>query len=148
MVVTTDQNGRYTATVPKARVFVTAVDPPDDHQPCLASASVDRDSSINVELVSPDEPATPPPAASPLITAFVYETTPQGRIPLPGVHVSVEASSDAWVAYTRTDEMGRFYLCRVNAPVRMVVSAGNGYQDVWQSLPGAGDLAFEIELKR
>jgi hypothetical protein len=44
--------------------------------------------------------------------------------------------------------MGRFYLCRVNAPVRMVVSAGNGYQDVWQSLPGAGDLAFEIELKR
>jgi hypothetical protein len=83
-----------------------------------------------------------------LITGFVFEATPQGRNPLRGVHVSVDASSDVWVAYTQTDDTGRFFLCRVNAPVQMVVSAGNGYQDWWQSIPGTGDMALEIELRR
>jgi hypothetical protein len=87
-------------------------------------------------------------AASPVITGYVYEATPQGRRPLAGVHVSVDASWDVWVAYTRTDETGRFFLCRVNAPVQMVVSAGNGYQDWWQSIPGTGDMVLEVELKR
>ena len=32
--------------------------------------------------------------------------------------------------------------------MQMVVSAGNGYQDWWQSLPGTSDMALEIELKR
>jgi hypothetical protein len=83
-----------------------------------------------------------------MITGFVYETTPQGRKPLRGVHVSVDAASDVWVAYTRTDSTGRFFLCRVNAMVQVVVSAGNGYQDWWQSIPGTSDMFFEIELKR
>ena len=144
---TTDQSGRYTAIVPTARVFVSAWEPPDEQQPCLASAAVDADTTANVEVLPVGTSATPL-SASPLITAFVYETTPQGRIPLRDVHVSVEVSSDVWVAYTRTDDMGRFYLCRVTTPVRMVVSAGNGFQDVWQSLPGTGDMALEIELKR
>jgi hypothetical protein len=63
-------------------------------------------------------------------------------------HVSVEASVDVWVAYTRTDATGQFFLCRVNTPVQVVVSAGNGYKDWWQSAPGAGDLAWDIELTR
>jgi hypothetical protein len=83
-----------------------------------------------------------------LITGFVFEATPQGPHPLRGVHVSVDASSDVWVAYTQTDDAGRFFLCRVNAPVQMVVSAGNGYQDWWQSIPGTGDMVLEIELRR
>jgi hypothetical protein len=32
--------------------------------------------------------------------------------------------------------------------VQVVVSAGNGYQDWWQSIPGTSDMFFEIELKR
>jgi hypothetical protein len=145
---TTDQNGRYTAVVPKARVFVSGPHLPDELQPCLASAAVTADTTVNVEVVPAATPAAPPAAASPLVTGFVYETTPLGRNPLRDVLVSVEASTDAWVAVTRTDDMGRFFLCRINAPVQMVVSAGNGYQDVWLSLPGFGDMALEIELRR
>jgi hypothetical protein len=145
---TTDHNGRYTAEVPKARVFVSAWHPPDQQQPCLASAAVDRNTTIDVEVVPAGSSSTPPPAASPIITGFVYETTAQGRTPLRGVHVSVEASADVWVGYSRTDDTGRFFLCRVNTPVRIVVAAGNGYQDLWQSISGTGDMVLEIELKR
>lgn len=148
-VVTTDQSGRYTASVPPAsRVFATAWHPPDQHQPCIASAVVNRDTTLDVEVRPIDRFSAPPAAASPLITGFVYESTPQGRKPLRGVHVSVDASSDVWVAYTRTDEAGRFFLCRVNAPVQMVVSAGNGYQDAWRLIPGTTDMDLEIELRR
>jgi hypothetical protein len=145
---TTDENGRYTALVPKARVFATALHPPDEQQPCLASAAVNTDTTLDVEVVPVRSSATPPAAASPLIEGFVYEATPQGRRPLAGVHISVESSIDSWVAYTQTDDTGRFFLCRVNAPVRMVVSSGIGHQDVWQSITGTADMVLEIELKR
>jgi hypothetical protein len=90
----------------------------------------------------------PPPAASPLITGFVYEKTARGRNPLRGVHISVDAYTDAWVAYTQTDETGRFFLCRVNAPVQMVVSSGNGHRDWWQSIAGTTDMVLDVELRR
>jgi hypothetical protein len=143
-VVTTDQNGRYVAQVPQARVFASAWHPPDQQQPCLASAAVNEDTTLDVEVMPVRSSATPPPRrqASPLITGFVFEATPQGRNPLRGVHVSADASSDVWVAYTQTDDTGRFVLCRVNAPMQMVVSAGNGYQDWWQSIPGTGDMVL------
>jgi hypothetical protein len=147
-VVATDQNGRFMTSLPPGRVFANALHPPDEHQPCLASALVNRDTTINVELRPTDGPsAPPPPAASPLITGFVYESTAEGRKPVRGVHISVDAANDVWVAYTRTNDEGRFFLCRVNAPVQMVVS-GNGYQDRWQSIPGTGDMHLEIELRR
>jgi hypothetical protein len=146
--VTTDQNGRYVAQVPKARVFVMAWHPPDQQQPCLASTTVNTDTTLDVEVVPVGRSSTAPPSASPLIAGFVFETTAQGRRPLAGVHISVDASIDSWVAYTRTDESGRFFLCRVNAPVRMVVSSGMGHQDVWQSIAAMSDMVLEIELKR
>jgi hypothetical protein len=144
----TDQNGRYTTRVPAARVFVMASHPPDEQQPCLASAVVDKDTTLDVEVSPVGKSAPPASGGSPLVTGFVYETTPQGRSPLRGVYVSVDALVDVWAAHTRTDDTGRFFLCRVNAPVQMVVSSGNGHQDVWQSLPGTGDMHLDIELKR
>jgi hypothetical protein len=146
--VTTDQNGRYSAQVPRARVFVSAWHPPDQQQPCLASAAIDKDTTLDVEVVPVRSSPTPPAAGSPLITGYVYERTPQGRNPLRGVHVSVDASTDVWVAYTQTDDTGRFFLCRVNTPVQMVVSSGNGHQDWWQSIPGITDMVLDIELIR
>ena len=146
--VSTDEHGRYAAQMPKSRVFVSGWHPPDQQQPCLASAAVDKNTTIDVEVVPVGSSSIPASAVSPMITGFVYETTPQGRNPLRGVHVSVDAAVDVWVAYTRTDITGRFVLCNVNVPVQIVVSAGNGYQDWWQSIPGTGDLSFEIELRR
>lgn len=144
---TTDQNGRYVAQVPEARVFVSAWGD-DGVQPCLASATVAKDTTLDVEVVPRGSAPTPPAAASPLITGFVYETTPQGRSPVRGAHISVDASWDVWVAGTRTDDAGRYFLCRVNTPVRMVVSAGGGYQDSWHSLTGTTDMVLDIELQR
>jgi hypothetical protein len=146
--VTTDQNGRYVAQVPKARVFVSAWHPPDQQQRCLATASVSKDTTLDVEVEPVRSAAMPPAPGSPLISGVVYESTDLGRNPLPGVHVSVDASSDAWVAYTQTDDAGRFFLCRVNAPVQLVISSGKGHQDRWQSISGEGDMVLEIELKR
>jgi hypothetical protein len=146
-VVATDQSGRYVARVPPGRVFAIAWHPPDEQQPCLASAAVNRDTTLAVELLPTDGFSVPSSAPGPLIRGFVYESTPQGRKPVGGVHVSVDASNEVWVAYTRTDDEGRFFLCRVNAPAQMVIS-GNGYQDRWLSIPGNADMELEIELRR
>jgi hypothetical protein len=146
-VAATDASGRFTTSLPPGRVFANAMHPPDEHQPCLASALVNRDTTIDVELLPLDGPSALPSAASPLITGFVYELTPENRKPLRDISISVDAANDVWMAYTRTDDAGRFFLCRVNAPVQMVVS-GYGYQDWWQSIPGTGDMQLEIELRR
>jgi hypothetical protein len=143
----TDDNGQYTARVPsKSRVFAYARDVSAPWQPCLASAVVDKDTTIDVHVTPVGSSLTPPAAASPMITGFVYETTPQGRRPLPGVVAWLEVSVSSFlVAVTRTDESGRFFLCRVNAPVLMGVSS----RDEWlKAVPGTADLNFEIELRR
>jgi hypothetical protein len=116
-------------------------------QPCLASVPVDKDTTIDVQVFPIGSSLTPPTAAGPMITGFVYETTPQGRTPLRGVFAWLEVGLlDSWpVAKTYTDDAGRFFFCRVSAPVRMGVS---GWAREPQSIPGTGDMFFEIELKR
>ena len=151
-VVETDQNGRYTAQVtvfPKTLVFVTGAGlHASGQQPCLASALVDKDTTIDVQVSPIGSSSTPPPAAGPMITGFVYETTPQGRNPLRGVLAWLEVGSgDSYVvARTLTDDAGRFFFCRVNAPVRMYV--GSYQQSEPRYLQGTGDMFFEIELRR
>jgi hypothetical protein len=145
---TTDHNGRYTAQVPRAQVFVSGWHPPDQEQPCLATAVVDKDTTIDMQFVPGGGSLAPPPAASPMITGLVYETTPQGRNPVRGVYVELDASIDVPVALTQTDDAGRFFLCRVNAPVVMSVGAPFRHQPWSQSIPGTGDMFFEIELRR
>jgi hypothetical protein len=142
-----DLNGRYTARVPSnSRVFAYVRDVRGPWQPCLASAFVQSDTTIDVQVVSGGSPITPPPAASPMIAGFVYETTPGGRVPLRGVTVWLEAGLNIYtVAITQTDDTGRFFFCRVNAPVWMGVSSR---QEWFQSIPGTADVSFEIELRR
>ncbi len=146
-VYLTDDNGRFTARVPpNRRVFAYARDTSGPLQPCLASAVVDKDTTIDVEVAPAGRAPTPPAAASPMITGFVYETTSQGRKPLAGVVTWLEAGLSSYlVAVTQTDEAGRFFLCRVNAPVWMGVSS---HQEWFQTIPGTADLFFEIELRR
>jgi hypothetical protein len=54
------------------------------------------------------------------------------------------------VARTQSDDAGRFFFCRVNAPVRMGVSGyqamvASGYKDGVAYIPGTGGTFFEIE---
>jgi hypothetical protein len=143
----TDRSGRYTANVrPGSLVFAYARDVSGPWQPCLASAVVGKDTTIDVHVVPAGRSLEPPAAASPMITGVVYERTSEGRKPLPGVAVWLEAGLNSYlVAVAQTDDAGRFFLCRVNAPVWMGVSSR---QDWFQELPGNADLFFEIELKR
>ena len=151
-VLETDQDGRYALVVtvfPKTLVFVAGAGLHAlGQQPCLASALVDKDTTIDVQVFPIGSSSTPPPAASPLITGFVYETTPQGRTPLRGVGAWLEVGgADSFpVAKTLTDDAGRFFFCRVNAPVRMFV--GSYQQSEPRFLQGTGDMFFEIELQR
>jgi hypothetical protein len=143
--VTTDQNGRYTAQVPKSRVFVSAW---GKRQPCLANASVSRDTIIDVQVVTGSS-ATPNATAGPTITGFVYETTPDGRKPLRGAEAWLDLGQDAYVANTETDEAGRFFFCGVNTRVRMDVFA-TGYEPYQHSelISGTADRSFEFEFRR
>ena len=90
-----------------------------------------------------------------MITGFVYETTPQGRNPVRGVwaELGVGFGGRYLVARTQTDDAGRFFFCRVNAPVQMVVSSYEemvvaGYPQGVAFIPGTGDMFFELEVKR
>jgi hypothetical protein len=157
-VVETDQNGRYTTqvTVFPTLVFVAGAGIHGaGQQPCLASALVDRDTTIDVQVFPVSSSTTPPSAAGPMITGFVYETTPQGRNPLQGVWAWLEVGfGDSYVvAKTQTDAAGRFFFCRANASVRMGVSTyqemeAAGYKTGVAFIHGLGDMLFEIELKR
>ena len=147
---TTDPNGRYTTQVrPNARVFLWASISSFDQQPCIASGAVAKDTTVDVEVFPLGTSAKPPSAASPLITGFAFETTPQGRRPV-RASAQLELTLDNFVAWARTDDSGRFFFCRVNTPVRMAVAPLEPeLKDSFsQSIPGAGDVDFEIEFKR
>jgi hypothetical protein len=106
---------------------------------------VRSDTTLDVEII-PAGSAAPLTPAGPIVRGTVYETTPQGRNPLPDVSIWLDASVDAYVGYTETDDAGRFLLCRVNRPVRMDVSRP-GYQPAWHLLPGTADMVIDIELR-
>jgi hypothetical protein len=143
----TDHDGRYSARVPKSRVFATSLSS-DRQQPCVATVAVDKDATLDVQVVPSGSAANPPTAASPLITGVVYETTQTGRIPVRRALVALDESLDNYVAWTYTDDEGHFFLCRVNVPLLLGVAA-NGYQTSFsQRIAGTSDLNFEIELKR
>jgi hypothetical protein len=107
---------------------------------------VNQDTTIDLHVVPVGSSLTPPAAAGPMITGLVYETTAQGRQPLRGVVVWLEAGANGYlVAVTQTDDTGRFFLCRVNAPVWMGVSSR---EEWFESVAVTADTFFEIELGR
>jgi hypothetical protein len=146
----TDPNGRYTAQVPPGRVYVWAEGPAAVEQACVAAATIDKDTIMpDVELVPAGTSARLQSPPRPLIAGFVYERTPQGRDPLPGVQAILfqQNAQDHPVAQVETDDAGRFLLCRVNAPLALVVAL-HGYQPWSQVILGASDLDLQIELRR
>ena len=150
MPVETDTNGRYTAAVPDSKVSVGAWSRAD-LQPCLSAADVRRDTTLDVHVV-PETQAQSPAARDlrselPLITGQVYETTAAGPRPLPGAAILVDILMEVYHGFTRTDELGRFFLCRINSPIRIEVSL-EGYRWVAREVRGSADVRVDIELTR
>jgi hypothetical protein len=144
----TDPNGRYTAQVPaRSRVFVWASTSSFDQQPCIVSATVDKDTTLDVQVFPHGSFPKAPSAAGPLITGFVYQATPQGRSPV-RANIQLGLFTENYVAWARTDEAGHFLFCRVNTPVGMEVAAPGVSGSFFQSIPGTGDMFLEIELGR
>jgi hypothetical protein len=158
-VVSTDANGRYTLQVTvlsKTRVYVAGAGlHAAGQQPCLASALGDKDTTVDVEIFAIGSFPTPSAAAGPMITGVAYETTPEGRKPLRGVWAELQVGNGDYypIARIQTDDAGRFFFCRVNAPVQLVVSSFKemvvaGYKQGVAFIPGTGDMFFELELRR
>jgi len=149
MPVNTDATGRYTASVPDSRVSVSAWSRAE-LQPCLINAEVRTDTSLDVRVVPVAEAqsvaARQLQSEGPIVSGQVYEITPQGNQPVPGADIIVDISVDVYHAFTKTDVVGRFYLCRINSPIRIDVGM-TGYQ--WESRYLRGASAdLEIELRR
>ena len=140
----TDSAGRYTAHVPKSNVFVSASW--GKRQPCVASVGVDRDTTLDVQ-VFPAGSVASSTAGKQMITGSVYETTPNGRMPIQGADVWLDLFSDAYVANTETDAAGRFSFCGVWTTVRLDVSR-EGYQGQSAFFVPGDVRSFEFELKR
>jgi hypothetical protein len=147
----TDQAGRYTLSVPDSRVFASS-GKPGALQMCLATTEVRSDTTLDVELISERDTLSGRipdywRLAHPLVTGVVYESTATGRLPLSNVAIFVDVLVDVYQAFTKTDESGRFFLCRVNAPIRMDFDLA-GYQGTSRSAGGDVDANLEIELTR
>jgi hypothetical protein len=149
MPVNTDANGRYTASVPDSRVSVSAWSRAE-LQPCLINAEVRTDTLLDVQVVPIAEAqsvaARQLQSEGPIVSGQVYERTPAGNRPVADADVIVDISVDVYHAFTKTDVVGRFFLCRISAPIRIDVGM-TGYQ--WESRflrDASTDL--EIELRR
>ena len=143
--VTTTYNGYYAVPVPRSRVFVTAS---GRRQPCIASARIDRDTTLNVQVFPEGHPVELPFAPGPLVSGFVYERTPEGRRPVRGATARLDLAQDAYVANTETDETGRFFFCSVDARVRMDVFGGYDPYSQGGFVGGGGDELFEFDFTR
>ena len=73
--------------------------------------------------------------------------TAAGKRPLPGAEIFVDISIDVYQAFTKTDDLGRFFLCRINSPIRIDVGM-TGYR--WESrfVGGSASTDLDIELGR
>ena len=147
--VVTDANGHYTASVPDSRVSISAWSRAV-LQPCLINTEVRTDTLLDVQVVPIAEAqsgaARQLQSEGPIVSGQVYETTPEGNRPVPGADVIVDISVDVYHAFTKTDVLGRFFLCRISSPIRIDVGM-TGYQ--WESryLSGAS-TDLDIELRR
>lgn len=147
----TDQNGRYSLPVPDSRVFATSAKR-GALQPCLATTEVRSDTTLDVELISESDTlsARVPDrwlSAHPLVTGIVYAPTEGGRLPLSGATITADVLVDVYQAFTKTDEQGRFFLCRINAPIRIDFDAA-GYEGTSRSVRGDVDTRLEVALTR
>ena len=50
--------------------------------------------------------------------------TAAGKRPLPGAEIFVDISIDVYQAFTKTDDLGRFFLCRINSPIALTLDDG------------------------
>jgi hypothetical protein len=156
--VTTDAQGRYEVSgLDWGLVWIFAAYPVAtrgvEHttyaQPCAAAVRVDRNMTLDVELVFRRDPR-PATVVRPLtIAGTVFETTPSGRVPLEGVRVFAEKLLDFVGTGAVSDAHGRYALCGLPSDQWGVLAVKDGYQMSWNDYsPLTTNRTLDIELRR
>jgi hypothetical protein len=152
---TADSFGRFTiSNLPFAEIKLTAGADGFD-QPCARVVNLRAPfDTTSIELVSRLHPMPELATDPPVVKGVVYETTPQGRQPIPGAWVYLDQFDDALSATTTTNEKGEYAICRVPtrilSPSIVVVKDGykDGYQDLFGLFANKEVLTLDVELTR
>jgi hypothetical protein len=149
-------DGKFTVTLlPAAEIILEGYAPGYD-QPCANTLAFNGSSATaNIELVAQSHPLPDAATTRPLIKGVVYETTADGRKPIPGARIFFDPMGGMGLvaAITTTDENGRYAVCNVtpalNGWSQRIDALKSGYvtngQDV--SVVGDNELQLDIELK-
>lgn len=134
---TADGGGRFTIrNLPYAEIKLTAGAAGFD-QPCARVVNLRTPSDMaSIELVSRLHPMPELATDPPVVKGVVYETTPQGRQPIPDAWVYLDQWSDDLSATTTTNEKGEYAICRVPTGILApsIVVVKDGYNDGYREL--------------
>jgi hypothetical protein len=148
-----DTSGKFTATLlPAATIVLEGYAPGYDH-PCANTVFFDGSTATeNIELVAQSHPLPDAATTRPLIKGVVYETTTDGKKPIPGARVFFEPLEDLVAAITTTDENGRYAVCNVTPSLgnwsQRIDVVKDGYVNNGQLFsPVAGDTVLQVDIE-
>jgi hypothetical protein len=119
----------------------------DLHQPCPANLSMAAaDAQRDIEVVRSGSPGFR--YDSPTVSGIVYESTADGRRPLPHTRVlfSIDESS-GFDAYTDTDADGRYVLCRIPRGSGRLGAGDCNDAVFWLPVEVNGDTVVDTDLR-
>ncbi|HEU5258192.1 MAG TPA: hypothetical protein VFU28_19535 [Vicinamibacterales bacterium] len=152
--IVVDASGRYVIPGLGAAPIVRLTWMPDlqmselgFHQPCPANVAMpSADTHRDIEVVRSDSPGFR--YDSPTLSGVVYESTADGRRPLPHTRVlySIDASS-GFDAYTDTDADGRYILCRIPRGSGRLGAGDCNDAVFWFPVDVNGDMSVDADLR-
>jgi hypothetical protein len=134
---TSGSDGRYELTMlPESARVIVEVYKEGYFQQCAAPpVQMTADAAVDVELIpralvsaSPDSVTNTPGFRS--ISGVIYENTPSGRQPVPGVFVAYEHTESSPGATTLSDVDGRYLLCGIPNDLPAVIGTSTGINRV------------------
>jgi hypothetical protein len=149
-------DGKFTVTLlPPGVIVLEGYAPGYDH-PCANTVVFNGGPATeNIELVAQSHPMPDAATTRPLIKGVVYETTADGRKPIPGARVFFDPLGGMGLvaAITTTDANGRYAFCNVTPGLggwsQEVDAVKDGYVTNGQvvSVSGNNEVQVDIELK-
>jgi len=149
-------DGKFTVTqLPSATIVLEGYAPGYDH-PCANTVIFNGTTATeNIEVVAQSHPLPDAATRRPRITGTVYETTADGRKPIPGARVFFDPMGGMGLvaAITTTDANGRYAFCNVTPALpnwtQRIDAVKDGYVTNGQDVNVVGDteLQLDIELK-
>jgi len=141
--------------LPSATIVLEGYAPGYDH-PCANTVIFNGTTATeNIEVVAQSHPLPDAATTRPRITGLVYETTADGRKPIPGARVFFDPMGGMGLvaAITTTDANGRYAFCNVTPALpnwtQRIDAVKDGYVTNGQDVNVVGDteLQLDIELK-